>query len=205
MRKYLILGLGVIVAFLCIKLSILTSKYNSLNDSYRISKSNEKALLDSNSDYQNRIGVLQLSVEQLNYFNDSILNKMTALKKELKIKDQNIKQLQYFNSQITRKDSIVFIKDTIFKDVNLHIDTLFKDKWYTLGLELKYPNKIIVEPTFISEMYAFIHMKKETIDPPKKFFIARWFQKKHKVIRVEIKEENPHITLKNSKFVQIIK
>jgi hypothetical protein len=42
------------------------------------------------------------------------------------------------------------------------------------------------------------------VEPPKKFFICRWFQKKHRVIRVEIKEESPYIVNKNNEFVKII-
>jgi hypothetical protein len=102
-----------------------------------------------------------------------------------------------------KKDSIVFIKDTIFvKD--LHIDTTLTSKWYNLNLKLDYPNSVVVAPEVTSEQYVVIHSTKETIKPPKKCKIGRWFQKKHTVLNVEIMEENPYIKQKSNKFVKIL-
>lgn len=44
-----------------------------------------------------------------------------------------------------------------------------------------------------------------TIDPPKKFFLCRWFQKKHTVVEVNVIQDNPYCTNRNEKFVKIIK
>ena len=111
--------------------------------------------------------------------------------------------MQYTVSQIGKKDSIVFQKDTIIQQ-DVHIDTLLQTQWYSLEIKLDYPNSIVVHPEFISEQYLIIRAVKETIDPPKKFFLCRWFQKKHKVVRVDIVEENPYIKHLNTRFVKII-
>ena len=47
------------------------------------------------------------------------------------------------------------------------------------------------------------HTKRETIDPPKKFFLFRWFQKKHNVTYVDIINDNPYIKTTGQNF-QII-
>lgn len=47
------------------------------------------------------------------------------------------------------------------------------------------------------------HTKRETIDPPKKFFLFRWFQKKHDVTYVDIINDNPYIKTTGQNF-QII-
>ena len=60
------------------------------------------------------------------------------------------------------------------------------------------------EATFISEKYIITNKRKETINPPKKFFLFRWFQRKHWVMEVYIKEKNPYIKEINNKFVEII-
>lgn len=201
--KYVKLTIGLIIISLIVSLSVTISKYNTLSEDYSIAVGNEKALLHSNTELRNDIGVLQLTVDQLSYFNDSLLTKLDSVRHVLKIKDEDLQYLQYIYSTIEKKDSVVFIKDTIFVE-NLHIDTTLISKWYNLNLRLDYPNSVVVAPEIISNQYVVISENKETVKPPKKCIIARWFQKKHKVIKVDIMEENPYIKHKNSKFVKIL-
>lgn len=53
--------------------------------------------------------------------------------------------------------------------------------------------------------YIIVGYRKEIIDPPKKCFIARWFQKKHKVVEVNVVEKNPYIENKQQRFIEIVK
>ena len=166
-------------------------------------RNNQKAFIAENSSLKNESRAFKFTIEQLNYYNDSILQKMNDVRKELKIKDKNIKQLQYLLSVSTKKDTVLFT-DTIFRDKSLALDTVIGDKWYNIRLGLKYPNLIYTEPTFTSEKYIIVNKKKETVNPPKKFFLFRWFQRKHWVMEVHIKEKNPYIKETNNKFVEII-
>jgi hypothetical protein len=202
MKRYII----VILVFLTMLgiLFITFSENRKLKEDLLLSKNNEKALIADNNTLSSKNIAYQLTIEQLNYFNDSIINKLDSIRKELKIKDNNIKQLQYILSKASKKDTIIF-SDTIFIDNNLNLDTTLEDKWYTLNLELKYPNIIITEPTFISEKYVISSYRKETINPPKKCKFLRMFQKKHKVIEVEVIDNNPYIINKKQKFIEIIK
>ena len=166
-------------------------------------RNNQKAFIAENSSLKDESRAFKFTIEQLNYYNDSILQKMNEVRKELKIKDDNLKQMQYLLSEATKKDTIVF-RDTLFREPSLNIDTLIGDKWYNIRLGLKYPNLITTNPTFISEKYIIVNKKKETINPPKKFFLFRWFQRKHWVMEVNIKEKNPYIKEIDNKFVEII-
>lgn len=166
-------------------------------------RNNQKSFIAENSSLKDESRAFKFTVEQLNYYNDSILQKMNNVRKELSIKDKNLKQMQYLLSEATKKDTIVF-RDTLFREPTLDIDTLVGDKWYNIRLGLKYPNLITTNPTFISEKYIIVNKKKETINPPKKFFLFRWFQRKHWVMEVHIKEKNPYIKEVNNKFVEII-
>lgn len=166
-------------------------------------RNNQKAFIAENSSLKNESRAFKFTIEQLNYYNDSILQKMNNVRKELKIKDKNIKQLQYLLSVSTKKDTVLFT-DTIFRDKSLALDTIIGDKWYNIRLGLKYPNLIYTEPTFTSEKYIIVNKKKETVNPPKKFFLFRWFQRKHWVMEVHIKEKNPYIKEIDNKFVEII-
>lgn len=108
-------------------------------------------------------------------------------------------------STAVKTDTICF-KDTVFKDLHTDIDTVLTDKsWYSLQLSLKYPNRISVTPSFTSEKYVMISSRKETVNPPKKFFLFRWFQKKHTVIEADVVEKNPFIQNKKNKFIEVIK
>ncbi|MEE1303868.1 MAG: hypothetical protein U0K68_01775 [Agathobacter sp.] len=201
--KYVKLTIGLIIISLIVSLSVTISKYNTLSEDYSIAVGNEKALLQNNSKLNEDIGVLQLSVDQLSYFNDSLLVKLDSVRRELKIKDKELKYMQYNKTTFEKTDSIVFLKDTIFRD-KLHIDTTLHNKWYSLNLTLDYPNSVTVTPKIISEQYLIIRADKETVKPPKKCKLARWFQKKHTVIRAELKEENPYIEHQCSRFVKIL-
>lgn len=194
----------IIILFLLGSIFLLIDKNRELNNRLNISVSNEKAFIVENSRLKDQNRAFQFTVEQLEYFNDSLITKMNEVRKELKIKDRDLKQMQYLLSEAQKKDTVVF-RDTIFRDPLVRIDTLLGDKWYQLKLGLRYPSTIITEPKFISEKYVIVDYKKETIDPPKKCFIARWFQKKHKIVEVEVVEKNPYIENKQQRFIEIVK
>ena len=203
MTKYIKIIIAALIVFLSIGSYILYTKNQSLKEELSISVSNEKAFITENSSLKEKNRVFKFTIEQLNYYNDSILQKMNDVRKELKIKDGNLKQMQYLLSEATKKDTIVF-RDTLFREPTLDIDTIIGDKWYSIRLGLKYPNLITTNPTFISEKYIIVNKKKETINPPKKFFLFRWFQKKHWVMEVNIKEKSPYIREVNNRFIEII-
>ena len=203
MKKYIIIASVILFTLLTASLGILIYQYKKLQEEYSIAAGNTKILLQDKTDLYHNIGMLQLTIDELKYSNDSILQKLNKVRKELNLKEKDIKYLQYMASNIEKKDSIIIKRDTIFvKDT--HIDTLLQDKWYKLQLNLDYPNTIVVNPQFKSEQYVIVHSNKETIKPPKKCAVARWFQKKHRVIRVEIREENPYIKQTNNQFVKIL-
>ena len=202
-KKYIRIGIVILVSLLSISVYTLYTYNQKLKEETATLISNQKAFIAENSSLKNENRVFKFTIEQLNYYNDSILQKMNDVKKELKIKDKDLKQMQYLLSVSTKKDTILFT-DTIFKDKGLALDTIIGDKWYNIRLELKYPNLVYTKPTFTSEKYIIVNKKKETINPPKKFFLFRWFQRKHWVMEVHIKEKNPYIKEVNNKFVEII-
>lgn len=164
---------------------------------------NYKAAMCHIDSLNNRFVEYRIDIANLTYYGDSISAKLNDAYRQIGIREKNIKRLEYIASKAKIKDSI-FIKDTIFvKDVD--IDTTITNRWYSIGVSLDYPNKIEVNPTVLSEKYIVSHSSKETIDKPKRFFLWRWFQRKHNIIRVEVVEENPYITNTQTKFIEIVK
>lgn len=196
------------IFFLC-TIYTLCQKNIKLNKELSISKTNEKAFLSENSTLKDNNKAFQFTIDQLNYFNDSLLQKMNEVRESLNIKDKDVKQIQYITSEIVKSDTVIFrdtlFRDTLFKERKVSIDTIIGNKWYQTKIELRYPNTIITIPKFISEKYIVVNYKKETINPPKKWWILRLFQKKHKVVEVHVVEKNPYITTKEQRFIEIIK
>jgi hypothetical protein len=156
-----------------------------------------------NSSKNNDIAFL-LTIDQLKYSNDSIFQELNEVRRELKIKDSKLKSLQYISSNFTKSDTII-LKDTVFKDERIDIDTLLSDEWYSINVGLRYPSSITVTPKFKSEKAVIVSAKKETVNPPKRFFLFRWFQKKHIVLHVNVIEKNPYIEDQDNRYVKIIK
>lgn len=203
-KKYIRIVIVILVSLLAISTYTLYTNNKKLKDEISISMSNQKAFIAENSLLKEENRVFKFTIEQLNHYNDSILQRMNEVRKELKIKDRDLKQMQYLLSEAQKKDTIVF-RDTLFREPTLKIDTLLGDRWYQMKLGLRYPSTIITEPKFVSEKYVIVDYKKETINPPKKCAIARWFQKKHKVIEIEVVEKNPYIENKQQRFIEIVK
>lgn len=202
--KTLLITIGVLIIILVP--TILYIQNQRLKEELSYTTINMNAYDLENSHLKDRILVYQFNVDQLNYLKDSILVEMNNVRKELKIKDDNIKRLEYIASTASRTDTIYIREtDTIFREPDFHIDTIKQDEWYSLHLEMSYPNKVTVTPSFKSEKYIITHSRRGTIKPPKKCAIGRWFQKKHNVLEVEIVEKNPYIVNDKQKFVEIIK
>lgn len=191
------------MSLLTVSTYTLYNRNQDLKEEISVSMTNQKAFITENSYLKEENRVFKFTVEQLNYYNDSILEKMNEVKKELKIKNKDLKQMQYLLSEATKKDTIVF-RDTLFREPTLDIDTLVGDKWYQIRLGLKYPSTITTDPKFVSEKYIITSLKKETINPPKKCWLLRLFQKKHKILEVEVVEKCPYVENKQQRFIEIV-
>lgn len=200
MKKYIIILILILVgavAYLSYQNKQLTIKYETSIENIKAYDAQLSGLKDNNR-------VFKLTIDQLNYSNDSIINRMKKVQKELGIKDKRLQQLQYEASHAQRADTII-LKDTLFRDPQLKLDTIVGDKWFKTNLHLEFPSTIALKPEIELERYTFINGKRETVNPPKKFFLFRWFQKKHTVVEVNVREMNPYVKDKTQRFIQIIK
>lgn len=146
----------------------------------------------------------KFTIDELLQSNDSINKKLLATAEKLKIKEKNIQGLQYHSSVITKTDTVV-MNDTIFRDKYVNVDTVLGDKWYSIKLGLKYPSTVIAAPKFVSEKYIIVNKTREYNKPPSKIFFIRWFQRKHNVLKIDVKEENPYIINGEQRFIEIVK
>ena len=202
MNKYFIAAIVVLFA----TVGFMWKQVRDANEKWKISEGNVKAYASMFDNSKKQNAALLLTVDQLEYFKDSVLQELDATRKELKVKDKDLKTLQQVKSSFTRTDTITITQvDTLFKEPSLAIDTVLGDEWYKLNLGLKYPSTIAVKPYFKSEKHIVVSSKKETVNPPKKFFLLRWFQKKHRVLHIDVVEKNPYVSDETSRYVEIIR
>jgi len=176
---------------------VLHKKLETRTEQYEIAASNNKAYQALSDSLLDKNVYFQFTVAQLMHQKDSVTEKLKYTLEELKIKDKNIKSLEYLNSLVQKTDTLV-LHDTIFRQ-NYKLDTLIQDEWSSLKLHLQYPNELSTSYNFRNETIVVASQCKETIDPPKKFFLLRWFQKKHTIIKVDVTQNNPHCT--EDKFI----
>ena len=202
--KKIVFWLVIAVIGLLFTIGVMWQQVKYANEKWEVATANMKAYDAQLAAEGEKNIALQLTVDQLGYFKDSVLQELDNTRKELKIKDKNLKALQAVKSGFTKRDTIT-MRDTLFKEPTLAIDTLIGDKWYNVRLGLKYPSMIAIQPYFKSEKHIVVSSKKETVNPPKKFFLFRWFQRKHYVVKVNVKEKNPYVEDESSEYVEIIK
>lgn len=200
MKKYIWTAIVIIITGLIAALSISVNQNNRYKDEISIYDNNFKALNLEVDSLKNKAIAYQFDIEQLEYINDSIINNLNATRRELNIKDKDIKQMQYILSEGNMVDTVVF-KDTIFRNNFIKIDTTLGDDWCKIKLESLSPNSLYYNVSYTSELEVFAHSTKEIIGTPKKCFVARWFQRKHKVIKVDVVDNNPHAKIKKQKFL----
>lgn len=200
----LIIGLIIvaIIAGLGTTVVVMNNRIDKLNTEVAEATTNIKAYELENLALKDNTIEFQYTIEQLNHSKDSLNQKINKLRKDLKIKDKDIQKLQYVLSENQKKDSII-VHDTLFVE-KVKIDTTLSDNWSKLHLQLEFPNKVVTEYSFKNESLVTTYLKKETIKPPHKCIFVRWFQKKHKMIYVEVNEQNPYCEIKEQKFINII-
>ena len=203
--KYIYLGISILIIVLIVSIYALFSTKRSADKKWKEAVENAKAYseLFSNSESKNR--AFKLTIDQLKNSNDSIFQELNEARKELKVKDSKLKSLQYVSSSFSKVDTITLKGDTIFKDSHVNIDTLLSDKWYSVRVGLKYPSTVSIEPKFLSIKYIVVSAKKETVNPPKRFFLFRWFQKKQIRLNVDVVEKNPYVQNQVNRFVEIVR
>lgn len=179
------------------------NRYNSYEDRWKEVVENNKAYALQLDKEKAESNMFKLKAEQLEYYNDSIITKLNEARKKLKIKDSQLKQLMWLETEFQKKDT-VYLSDTIFKEPDFVLDTTVGDEWVKTSLHLEYPSQIATESSVKSEKTVVVSTKRETVDPPKKFFLCRWFQKRHTVVKVVTKENNPHVIDQENVFIEIV-
>ena len=204
MKKWIYIIFSILLS-LFILYFINTIKNNKkLRGEIDIYNQNIETLLHTRDTLEISNRALLINTDLLNYSNDSLIRELNKIRKDIKIKEKEIESLHKINLIGNKKDSLI-VKDTIFRDKLINIDTTIRDKWSAVNIKLEYPSTIKINMTMMSDLSIFTYNRKEPIKKPKKTKLGRFFQKKRKVLEVEVVENNPNIVIKQNKFIKIIK
>ena len=184
-----------------------STKIQRLNNDLIVAVNNNKAYEAERDSLKDNTIQFQFTIDQINHSNDSLVNKINDIRKQVKVKDKQISELQYFASVNSKRDTIYLKEhatDTIFQ-VGVAIDTLIGDDWSRLAIRAEYPNILDVDYSFKNETLVVMHDSRVTVDPPKKCWLARLFQKKQTIVEIDVVQENPYCENKEQKFIKIVK
>lgn len=198
--KYSIIAAIIIAAI--VGVSIGVHQYKKVKSEWSIAVANNKAWEDRFLKLSSSQREFQLTIDQLNNSQDSVIRKLKDTQAKLNIKNRDLEKLEYIYSTFERVDTVRFV-DTVFVE-SLCIDTTIGDKWINTQLHLHYPSIVEMHSNVVSEKSVIVSSQKETINPPSKCFFIRWFQKKHRVVKVDVEESNPYIKSEENVFIRII-
>lgn len=163
--------------------------------------SNIRTYQDIVSNNQNNNRTLQLTIEELNHSNDSLLLQLKQTQKELKIKDKNLTNASVINTEIKDSVKTVIKKEAMDFKEELKLNPLTtiiverKDSILTAKIDLKNQQTIL------------IYKKKEY----KNFYKSSWVRFWHfDWKRIETKEyqivnTNPLIKVTGTRIVEVPK
>ena len=114
-KKYVGIGMVILVSLLAVSTYTLYNRNQDLKEEISVSMSNQKAFIAENSSLKEENRVFKFTVEQLNYYSDSILQKMNDVRKQLKIKDCN-------NVEIFKEVNDIVIEFDTYLEAKAYID-----------------------------------------------------------------------------------
>lgn len=161
--------------------------------------SNIRTYQDIVSNNQNNNRTLQLTIEELNHSNDSLLLQLKQTQKELKIKDKNLTDAGVINTEIKDSVKTVIKKEAIDFKEELKLNPLTtiiverKDSILTAKIDLK------------NQQTIFVEEKKEYLNQYKNGFIRflHFDWKRIRTRKYTIKNSNPIIKVINTRVVEI--
>lgn len=204
MKKWIYIIFSILLSLFILYFINTVKNNKKLRGEIDIYNQNIETLLHTRDTLEISNRALLINTDLLNDSNDSLIRELNKIRKDIKIKEKEIESLHKINLIGNKKDSLI-VRDTIFRDKSVNIDTTIRNKWSAVNIKLEYPSTIKVDITMMSDLSIFTYNRKEPIKKPKKTKLGRFFQKKRKVLEVEVVENNPNIVIKQNKFIKIIK
>ena len=200
MKDKLLITLFTLIILLCAALFYFVSKCDRVadeRDQYAsLAKSYSRVIIDSD----NERTVFRMRISDLEVTGDSLICVLDSMRRQIGIRDKRLREMHHRVTYVERTDTI-YLSDSIFISA---LDTTITDGWVSTHLNIEVPNKITHSVSVRNQTDLFVITKRETVNPPRKFFLFRLFQRKHTVVTVVAKEGNPWCQTAESRHVEIV-
>ena len=204
MSKYIKIGKLVLLVVAVGLVWYFIADYRRMKSDNEMMEKNIKALMEQYDDLEAENYELMFTLEEYNYYSDSLLERLRMTQEELDIKDKELRYVQSLNTTLIKYDTVVLSeRDTLFVE-GLCIDTTIGDRYISNRLMLEYPSRVELSTLVRSEKDVLITQERETVQPPKRCWLGRLFQRKHDVIKVHVKEHNPYVDKTEEMFIKIV-
>ena len=204
MSKYIKIGKLVLLVVAVGLVWYFIADYRRMKSDNEMMEKNIKALMEQYDDLEAENYELMFTLEEYNYYSDSLLERLRMTQEELDIKDKELRYVQSLNTTLIKYDTVLLSeRDTLFVE-GLCIDTTIGDRYISNRLMLEYPSRVELSTLVRSEKDVLITQERETVQPPKKCWLGRLFQRKHDVIKVHVKEHNPYVDKTEEMFIKIV-
>lgn len=214
MKQYLLLAVSILLFSLFTTIIIQQKVIKAKNEKIITLSNNNKALKAGITVWKDKYGkehskTIQYSstTRELHQSNDSLDRLLVKVLKDNKIKDSKLNQAGIIISKLeasikadssntfTTVDTNDSVCQTLTKDSLTKFDVCFNPVKRKL---------ISVKPVIVNEQDILFLDEKVTINPRRKFFLFRLFQKKQIICSIEVINSNTNIQTLKSKFTKII-
>ena len=199
-KNFKVVAVG-LISLLIATIFVQHNQLQEKNAELNRATSNVRAYQDIVSNNQERNRTLQLTIEELNHSNDSLLLQLKQTQKELKIKDKNLTDASVINTEIKDSVKTVIKKEAVDFEEELRLNPLTtiivrrKDSILTAKIDLKNQQTIL------------IYKKKEYKNFYKNGWVRFWqFDwKKIETKEYQIVNTNPLIKVTGTRIVEVPK
>lgn len=199
-KNFKVVAVG-LISLLIATIFIQHNQLQEKNAELNRATSNVRAYQNLVSNNQERNRTLQLTIEELNHSNDSLLLQLKQTQKELKIKDKNLTDASVINTEIKDSVKTVIKKEAIDFEEELKLNPLTtilvrrKDSILTAKIDLKNQQTIL------------IYKKKQYKNFYKNSWVRFWHfdWKKIETKEYQIVNTNPLIKVTGTRVVEVPK
>lgn len=197
-KNFKVVAVG-LISLLIATIFIQHNQLQEKNAELNRATSNVRAYQDLVSNNQEHNRTLQLTIEELNCSNDSLLLQLKQTQKELKIKDKNLTDASVINTEIKDSVKTVIKKEAIDFEEELKLNPLTtiivsrKDSILTAKIDIKNQQTI-----FITENKEYKNTYKN--------WLVRFFHfdfKKIYIKNYQIVNSNPLIKVTDTRVIEI--
>lgn len=197
-KNFKVVAVG-LISLLIATIFVQHNQLQEKNAELNRATSNVRAYQDLVSNNQERNRTLQLTIEELNHSNDSLLLQLKQTQKELKIKDKNLTDASVINTEIKDSVKTVIKKEAIDFKEELKLNPLTtiiverKDSILTTKIDIKNQQTI-----FVTENKEYKNTYKN--------WLVRFFHfdfKKIYIKNYQIVNSNPLIKVTDTRVIEI--